>query len=250
MALIKHSNTRDIARDAVVLDLGDLQRQAALIMQSARDQASAVIAAAKAEREQILAGAAELGKSAGFEVGRAAGLNIGKEDGRTAAISEFRARLEAIESSWGSELSAFERARQSMLLAAEKDVLRLALQIAERVVKRAVANDPLIVIDQLRAVLAVVARPTELVVRIHPDDVEIVREALPQLTRHFTTVRNVELAEDQNLSRGSCIAAMRSSSGGDGRFAGGEIDASIATQLDRIVQALMPGGLDAEKTTS
>jgi hypothetical protein len=69
MALIKHSNSRDIARDAVVLDLGDLQRQAALITRAAHDQAAAVLAEARAERERIVAGAAEAGRAAGFEEG-------------------------------------------------------------------------------------------------------------------------------------------------------------------------------------
>lgn len=237
MALIKQANAREITRDALVLDLGDLQRQASLIIQSAREQAEAILAEARAERARIIAGAAETGRAEGFAKGLEQGRKDGASKGREEAITEARPRLEELQSAWTGALREFVEHRRAMLLSAERDVLRLAVRIAQRVVKRVITTDHRVVAEQLGAVLAVVVRPTELVVRIHPDDSAIAGEALPELARQFPLATSVELVHDAGLARGSCIAQMR---GGDGGPPG-EIDASIDTQLARIVEALLPG---------
>lgn len=241
MALIKQSNARDIARDAIVLDLGDLQRQAAAIIAEARAQAAAITAQARAERERILAGAAESGRAQGEEQGRAEGLKAGLAEGRAAAVAEFKERLSKIEAGWSDALARFVADRDEMFMLCQRDVLRLALGIAERVTKRAIRADAAAAVAQLEAVLRVIVRPTELVVRVHPEDRSVVAEALPRLTSEFSQARHVELVDDPAIGRGSCVASTRAHGAAGGAFAPGEIDASVQTQLDRIVEALLPG---------
>jgi len=90
------------------------------------------------------------------------------------------------------------------------------------------------VTDQVASVLLAHSQPTRLTIRVHPDDRSLVARALPEAQARLSTAHSVELADDAGLERGSVIAAA-----GDG----GEIDASIRTQLERIVQTLVP---DAE----
>lgn len=242
MALIKNSIAGSIARDAVVLDLGDLQRQASVIVRHAREQAEAILAEARAERERIIAG--------GFEQGRAEGTSKGLEEGReqgrvqavAAARAEHAAKLEQVEGAWSGALAEFCAQRDVLVHRATDDVLRLAISIAERVIKRAIAVDPAVVVEQLRAVLAVVVRPTELVISVHPEDRPIIQSALPGLLAFFSAVKHVELVDDAALTRGSCIARTRADadSAAAGNVGGGGIDASITTQIDRIVEAILP----------
>jgi flagellar biosynthesis/type III secretory pathway protein FliH len=131
-----------------------------------------------------------------------------------------------------------------MLRLFQRDVLRLALAVAERITKRVVQTDAQVAAAQLEAVLGVIVRPTELTVRIHPDDREVLSAALPQIAARFSQARHIELVDDASLMRGSCVAATRAAgggSGGGGAMAPGEIDASIQTQIDRIVEAMLPG---------
>ncbi len=244
MALIKQSNAREIARDAIVLDLGDLQRQASAIVAEARVQGATITSQARVERERILAGAAEVGRASGMEQGRAEGHKSGLAEGRAAAIAEFKERLDKIESSWSASLAKFAADRDEMLMLCQRDVLRLALGIAERVTKRAIRADPAVAAAQLEAVMKVIVRPTELVVRIHPDDRPVITDALPRLMSEFSQARHVELLDDPAVGRGSCVASMRGQAAA-GAFAPGEIDASVRTQLDRIVEALLPGDAGA-----
>lgn len=249
MALIKHANSELIARDAVVLDLGDLHRQGEQLTALARAQADKLVTEARAERDRILAGAEERGYAKGEAEGREVGVRAGAEQGRSEAITEMKPRLEELEKRWSEALAGFVAQREAMLTAAGTDVVRLAALIAERVTKRVVKLEPSVVVDQLRAVLGVIWRPTELVVRINPDDRALVESALPGLMPVFHAVRQVELEVDPNVERGSCIARTRAGHGGQSGKGGrggatevaGEIDASISTQLDRIIEALLPG---------
>lgn len=243
MALIKNAIADRIAREAVVLDLGDLQRQGSLIMQQARVQADLIVAEARVERERILAGAAEQGRGEGLAIGQQQGREQGRTEAVAAAMAEHKAKLEQVEAAWSGALAEFCAQRDVLVQRATDDVLALAIAIAERVIKRSVVVDPLVVVDQLRAVLGVIVRPTELVIAVHPEDRAVVQNALPGLLGFFTAVKHAEIVDDPGLHRGSCVARTRADAEGaaSGDIGGGVIDASISTQLDRIVEAILPG---------
>jgi flagellar biosynthesis/type III secretory pathway protein FliH len=241
MALIRHAQAEQIARDAIVLDLGDVQRQAAQLMEQARRRAEEIVAEARAERERIIAGASDKGRAEGLAKGTEEGRKAGEQQGKAAAIAEWRPKLEQLEKRWGDVLTAFEAERDRMLTEARVDVLRLALQLGEKIVKRVVAVDPGVVAEQLQGVLTLVARPTELLIAINPEDRGAAEAALPGLMARFQSVRHVELVADAKVTRGSCVARTRGQAGEGGSAGGGEIDAGIEGQLQRIAELLLPG---------
>lgn len=231
MALIRQSSTGTITRDAVVLDLGDLSRQGEQLKTRARAEADRIVAEAKAERERLLAGAAEEGRAAGHAKGLEQGQREGHEAGRQAALAEMKQRLATLEAAWTAALAKFEAERDLMLLEARHDVLRLACVGAELATKRAVRVEPDRVIDQVAAVLALISKPTRLTLSVHPDDRALVEEAIPAMASKYSAATHVEIATSDALDRGSCVARTGT---------GGEIDASIRTQLERIIESLMP----------
>lgn len=250
MALIKHASATTLTRDAVVLDLGDLQRQGEQIVESARRRAEAVVREAQAERDRLIAGADDRGYQEGLTRGLAEGEVKGLEQGRASALENSRPQFEALQKSWSEALEKFLAARDQMLHEAEQDVLQLAVAIAEKVTKRAVELDPSVVVEQIRAVLAMIVRPTGLVVAVHPEDRALAEQAMPELLRRFPAVNHAQITGDPSLDRGSCVA--RTAGGADAADAAsspavaGEIDASIRTQLDRIVETLLPAGSGGE----
>jgi flagellar biosynthesis/type III secretory pathway protein FliH len=239
MALIKHANASMLAREAVVLDLGDLQRQGMQIVQQAQAQAAKIVADAKAERERILAGAMEKGHAEGKVKGLEEGRKQGFADALDTAIDQHSDALSKLEANWATELSELGARRDVLFQRAADDVIRLAVLIAERVVKRAIAADPTIVVEQLKSVMGLISRPTELVVYIHPEDRPIVHQAVPGLLAVFAAIKHVELVSDPKLERGSCVARTRMEA--DTGSGGGEIDASIQSQITRIVALILPG---------
>ena len=240
MALIRNANAATIAREAIVLDLGDLREQGERMIRAARAEAERVVSDARTERGRILAGACEEGRAEGHERGLEQGRITGREEAKGQALDEHRERLARVESAWTGALGEFAARREDLVQGALRDVLRLAVTIAERVAKRAIELDPRVVEHQLAAVLAVVVRPTELVVRINPRDRATVERALPGLMAAMPAVRCAEIVDDAAVERGGCIARTRGEAG-SGDAGGGEIDARIETQLDRIVEAILPG---------
>ncbi|MFO0832844.1 MAG: FliH/SctL family protein [Phycisphaerales bacterium] len=227
MAVIRQSDALRMAEHAVTLDLGDLHAQGEAIIARARAKAQAVIDDGLAQRQKLIDGAAEAGRRQGHDAGFAKGLAEGKTAGAAEARAACAVQLEQLNKAWGAALAAFEQQRAAMLTEAKQDVLALALLLARRVVKRAIESDPTLVVDQAAAVVAAAARSTRLVLRVHPDDEQMVREALPAIAQGRGG--QVELSPDGSLSRGSCVAQTAG---------GGVVDASIESQLWRIAEVL------------
>lgn len=240
MPLIRGNTATELAKSAVVLDLGDLQRQAELLHRQARERAEAVVDQARHERARILAGAAEQGRAEGYARGLEEGRRSGVEQALVMAVAEHQQKLEVIEASWSGALSEFAAERDALIQSATRDVINLAVLIAQRVIKRTIENDASVVQDQLAAALSVIVRPTEVAILIHPDDRPMTQRCLPGLLAAMSAIRHAEIQEDKSVARGGCVIRTR----GDGSASdpgGGEVDARIATQLDRIVAALLPG---------
>jgi flagellar biosynthesis/type III secretory pathway protein FliH len=231
VALIRQANAKSMARDAIVLNLGDLVAQGELLKARARAEADQIVAAANAERDRLLKGAAEEGRKTGHAQGLEEGLRQGRDAGRAEAVKSQHEALARVQDAWVSALGSFDADRDRMLPEARHDIVRLAALVAEMVTKRTVELEPARVADQVAAVLALVTRPSRLAVAVHPDDEPVVREALPGLAARFESANHAELVADASLSRGSCVVRNAT---------GGEIDASIETQLRRIVDTLLP----------
>lgn len=238
MALIKHAHTRSLASEAIVLDLGDLRREAERMRARAEREAAQIVDAARAERERLVAGARE----EGFEAGRAAGYKEGHAEGRSAGVAEARAeasaRLDALAGSLEGILDCIDGEHEGATQQARRDVLDLAIAMGERIARRAIEMDPEAAVRQVESALALVLRATDLSVRVHPDDLATVEEALPALARRIERSGRVRVEADDALVRGSAVV----------RTERGEIDATVDGQIERLVESIrpMPSGAGAE----
>ncbi len=233
MGMIRQADAHLLARDAVVLDLGDLARQGEAILARARSQASRIIEEARREREAILAGAEEQGRAKGEQAGFEHGRTRGLDEGRASAHAAHAAELAVLSEQWRAALEVFESQREGLLEEARRDLLRVSLDLATRIVRRRTEGDPRAAQECVEEVLALVSRPTRLVVRVNPDDAPGVNEALPGLLARFAMCAHVEIREDPMLARGSCAAQTER---------GGVFDASITERLERAARAMLGEG--------
>ncbi|MBK7405779.1 MAG: hypothetical protein IPJ41_14455 [Phycisphaerales bacterium] len=227
MAIIKQSEAEGTFHRSVRLDLGDLAQRAEMLRDAATAEAERILKEAHRERARIVAGASD----AGIAEGRAEGRRQGREAGRLEAVEEFRGRLAAMEASWSEAMAGFIADRESLLAESRRAVVELAAAIAERVVHRSIELDPTIVENQLRELLTYVAAPSTLVVTVHPDDEPLAAEALPRMRERLVGGVHVKLVASAEVSRGSCAART---------LGGATIDATVETQLDRLVRELLP----------
>ena len=236
MPLIKNVRARELVQGAVVMNLGDVREEAARILEDARADAARIVNDARAEAVRLTEGAAERGLAEGLArgeaEGRESGLEQGRAEGHAAAEAAMTERLAAIADGWSTALSQVMQSRELLRDEARRDLLRLSLAIAERVLGRLPAHDPTVVVDQVESAIAMLAGATRLRIRVNPDDLEMIE-------RHFGSVAaavrdasdlDLRLESDEAIIRGGCVV-----SAGDG-----EIDARLDHQVSRIVHGVFP----------
>jgi len=230
MAIVKATNSTRLLRDAIVLDMSDLGRQAERLMTAAREEAARVLREARREADELIAGAEAQGFTQGLQQGAAEGEAKGFDVGRALAVEQFTERLGRLSQRWEEAIASWNAERQRMLSEAREDVIRLALELGKKVVHRLAVGDPSVIQDQLRETLSLLTRPSSLRVSIHPSDRELTEQVLPRMVRALGETVHATLVDDPEIDPGGCRVATAS----------GHIDATIRTQLERIAEALVP----------
>ncbi|MEM8835412.1 MAG: FliH/SctL family protein [Planctomycetota bacterium] len=230
MPVIKNLNPDSSRKSPVALDLGDLRREADRLQSRAKASAQAVLDRANAERERLIADASEVGHRQGFEQGLAEGHEEGRRAGSEEAKVESAEALAQLVQSWDAALALFESQRAAMLAEARREVVEFAVEMAHAVTKRALEVEPERVIDQVGEALRRAVHASNATIVVHPEDVEMVREALPQLLERIDQSLDADVSESDRLERGACVV----------RLPAGEISATVDGQLQRIVEQLVP----------
>ena len=230
MPLMKAQQAGPLLKDAIVLDMGDLRRQAKQIIAIAERKARRDLAEAQREAARM----AKQTSEHAFEEGRAEGLQRGLTEGRQAgrdeALEQASNELAQIQATWletGTQM-------QKQLAQIEKDardaVLQLALTFAKKLVHRVIEVDPAVIVDQVASAVEHLLRPINATVRICPDDRPTLEEVMPQLMEQFAQLKHVHLVDDPQLARGGCVIS----------YGQGVIDASLDTQMRRLVECMVP----------
>ncbi|MBI1369510.1 MAG: hypothetical protein GC162_12760 [Planctomycetes bacterium] len=230
MALIKRSQADCISHDAIVLDLGDLRRQARVLIERAQRQADEILTNAKAEAKRLTDAASKIGHDEGFAKGKAEGFEAGRAAGRIESIRKTDEALVKLQEAWINAARQWDADRRAMLLEARQSILKLAIEMASKVVRRVPKVDASIVVDQVAEAISYVARPCDVTIRIHPDDRALVSDAMPKLLDETQRIEHATLVDDANVAPGGCVIT----------FGKGRIDASLDKQLERLIDALLP----------
>lgn len=232
MAVIKQADSGSIARDAVVLDLGDLQREADRLREQAEAEARRIREDASREADRIIEEAMERGFEEGRRAGAEQGRSAGFEAGRNEAFEQQSQALATLVEQWTRALGDFDGARDQLLRDARQDVLELAVRLGERLLRREIETDPGSAGRQLEAALELVLAPTALHVEVSPSDRDRIVEVLPGLLAGLSKSPHAEVVESEAVAPGG--VRVRTDSG--------MIDATIEEQLGRLTGALRPAG--------
>ena len=151
---------------------------------------------------------------------RAAGLREGEAAGKKRAAAEIEPVIERLARS----IEEMAGLRGRMRREAEADMLRLALEIARRVLRREMAVDP----DAMRGVVLAALEKMEgqevSRVKVHPSHAALVSELL----RKSGTAQQVEVISDASREPGAVIFETER----------GSLDASVDAQLREIERGL------------
>lgn len=145
-----------------------------------------------------------------------AGLRAGEAAVRESLEREVRTTVERLSASI-AELAAL---RADTIHRAEVDTVRLAVEIARRVLHRELTVDTSALGALIKAALEKLQAQEVYRVRVHPDQAKIVRSCLDQMGRS----QAVEIVHDAGQQKGGAVFEIAS----------GALDASVETQLREI----------------
>ncbi len=218
------------AREAVA-NLDDLAAEARAVVLDARKEAARITAEARANADALAEQAAAKAYDTAFNRGREEGIEQGRTEGLEQARKEFADEAAGLTSLAEGIVRELSVARGQLIHHARCELLDLALAVARKVVGRVAARDPGVAEANLRKALDHVDARRDVIVRVNPEQEEGLRRCLPGLVDALGRSGEVRLVADEDVSAGGVVL----------RTAEGEVDATIETQIDSIVEALVGG---------
>jgi len=157
-----------------------------------------------------------------------AGLRAGEAAARKSLESEVRETIERL----AATIAEMASLRAETIHRAEVDTVRLAVEIARRVLHRELTVDTSALGALIKAALEKLQAQEVYRVRVHPDQAKIVRSCLDEMGRS----QSIEVIHDASQQKGGAVFEI-------GR---GALDASVETQL-REIECGLTDQLEARK---
>ncbi|MCR4398808.1 MAG: FliH/SctL family protein [Firmicutes bacterium] len=186
------------------------------LVKEAEERARAVLDRAQSEADALR----EKAKAEGFEAGRREGLLRAKKDAEEAARGM---REEAARTLEEARAEALRTVRQ-----AEPTIVKIALSVARKVIKREVTADPEIVLANVREALRSVGREESVTIKCSPAEVAVVHDARDGLRREFPGLGEIVVEEDGSVEPGGCVVATER----------GTVDARLDSQIGAVAEKI------------
>lgn len=188
-----------VARRAVVdSEEFDAHHRARDIVAQAEATAAHIRAKAQAEREEV------------FEQAR--------QEGREEGLTEMTA-----------ELARAHQERGRMFKQLEPQVVKLAIQVAERIIGAELESTPETIVHIVATAVEQLRQSKEFVIRANPADIEVLRREKRRLLEQIGRLKDIGLKEDASVPRGGCVLQTES----------GTVDAQLKTQMEVIEHTLL-----------
>ena len=174
---------------------------------------------ARAEARRIIAAAEE----------EAAAIRDGVESfAREACEAAYREGSESALCEWNTLLLEAREQRDQALADVERDLLRLAVKIAEKILGRELKSDRTTVVDIVASALRQARRNEMITLRVNPADLPIIEEHRQKLDRSGRD-QFLDIVADPRVAAGGCVIESES----------GAIDAQLETQFRVLERALL-----------
>lgn len=147
------------------------------------------------------------------------------QEGFNAGLQQAEADLENFRNTLGAFMGAEDRVFNEIA----PNILGIAMEIAQKIIKTEVKSDPQIVLDTIMDVLKTLSKnEPKIILRINPLQVQYIKDTLPEQIRLLGMDTKLSIISDESITEGGCIVQTNN----------GLVDASIEAQLDIVQNAL------------
>ncbi len=225
----------ELPAGSVAFNLADFEREAWDITRVAKERAAEIQADALLGAQTITEEAHKTGFGSGHIEGQRAGEEEGRKAGREEELSACREGTASVATALEGLVAELASRRATLVKEAERDLLDLAIRIAERIVRRELAVDRGAAGRAVLEAVSLVAERSRITVRVNPADRSAVEDVHAELHRRFAEIEDVQLVGDEAVERGGCRVVTGT----------GEVDMQVATQIERI-RGLLIGDAEDE----
>lgn len=148
-----------------------------------------------------------------------------------AALEGYKAGLEQVKGDLQQIKNAlvdFSKAKQEVFEYIAPDILEISIDIARKIVKKEIEQDPQVVLDSILEVLKTISRDeTKIIIKVNPSQVALTKENMPEIISSLGMDIKTNVIGDDTISTGGCIVQTNN----------GIVDATVETQLEIIKEA-------------
>jgi len=187
--------------------LGKYQDKAQRIIDNAERRAHEIIDGGRAELDRLR----EESKSLGFEEGK-------------------REAMEQVSSQFADSMETVNQAimmRRKIIKDAESEILRLALKVAEQIIRSEVSLHRDVCMNIIAEAISRISDREQIIIKVNRDDVEQVKKYKDRISGLVDGVKALSILEDSNVEPGGCIIETNL----------GYVDARISTKIKAIEES-------------
>ena len=124
---------------------------------------------------------------------------------------------------------AFMNAKQEVYEQIAPDILEISVDIAQKIIKKEVSEDPQVLVNNIVDVLKSLSKDeNKIALRVNPVQVDVVKQQVPEILTIAGLDARVSILADEEVSEGGCLVTTSN----------GVVDATVETQLSVICEAL------------
>ncbi len=173
------------------------------------------------------------------EAARTQGYDEGYEQGYETGLAAAEERMKAQVERLGQLAATVLDDHSAFCRAAERQVVDLALQIAQKVIEREVENVPDLAVGVIRAALEEMDGRTAVRIHVSPEDHELLRRRWAMAIPSTISANKLELVVDPRVQGGGAIIETTQ----------GQVDTQLETRLAQLGNALWSFTASAEEET-
>lgn len=173
----------------------------------------------KAFREEAEREAREI-KEAAYKAGTGSGYRDGYAKGYNEARGSFERELDTI----GKIKKGLEEYREEILKMSEKEIVRLSIAIAGKIVRQTIMENSSIVIDSVKVALKSVPHLDKLIIHMNPEDYEYMNSKGEEIKEIMNRYKEIRLVDDKRIEKGGCVIETEM----------GNIDTQVSSQLKKV----------------
>ncbi|MBN1576162.1 MAG: hypothetical protein JW913_06415 [Chitinispirillaceae bacterium] len=161
---------------------------------------------------------------ASFTKGNSEGFARGHAEGTAVMTASCEIKIDALQQRIGDLLEKLESSKRSVFSNAENLLLKLCCAMVKKIIDREVSVHQDIVLGVLKRALTYIGHHEKMVVRVAPDDLELVAQRKDFWFPVAQRLRDITIEADARIERGGCIVESNA----------GLVDARLGVQFEEL----------------